>query len=65
MVSHAQNISETGFCGSATVAGDHNITTLLDDDLYLVTTAPLIDNNSLAADATTAFDTGITFAAGR
>jgi len=64
LVSHARKISETAFRDSATVAGDHNIATLLDDNLYLVTTAPLINNNSFAADTTTALDAGVAFATG-
>ncbi len=58
-------ILEIALCDSAAVAGDHNIATLLDDDLYLVTTTPLINNNSLTADAATAFDTRVAFATGR
>ena len=50
---------------SAAVAGNHNIATLLDDNLHLVTTAPLVHNNSFAADAATAFDTRVAFATGR
>jgi hypothetical protein len=46
---------------SAAVTDNDNIATLLDHNLDLVTTAPLVNNDSLATNATATFDTRVPF----